>query len=154
MGVVYRAADLRLARDVAIKVLPPELGYREDLRKRFVREAQFAASLAHPNIIPIHDVGEGGSLVWFVMQFVEGESLRSRVERTGPQSVELTTRILQDVAFGLAYAHARGVVHRDIKPDNIMIERATGRAIVMDFGIAKAVEATGSALTGPGTFIG
>lgn len=84
MGAVYRATDRRLRREVAIKVLPPELGYSEDLRARFVREAQMAAQLSHPNIVPIYDVGDRDDLVWFIMALVEGESVRAKVEREGP----------------------------------------------------------------------
>ncbi|MDH3728813.1 MAG: serine/threonine protein kinase, partial [Myxococcales bacterium] len=140
MGVVYLATDTRLRREVAIKVLPPELSLREDLRERFVFEAQLAAGLNHPHIVPIFDVGEHEGLVWYVMAYVEGESARGRVQREGPFTSAQTRRILREVAWALAYAHARGIVHRDIKPDNIMIERASGRALVTDFGIAMRTE--------------
>ncbi|HVX42084.1 MAG TPA: serine/threonine-protein kinase [Gemmatimonadaceae bacterium] len=142
MAVVYRATDLRLHRPVAIKVLPPDVAFNPDVRTRFIREAQTAAQLNHPNIVQIYSVeaeDEGGAgLVYFVMAFVDGESLAARLKREGPWPVEQTVRVLRDVADALAYAHARGVVHRDIKPDNILIERATGRPMVTDFGIARA----------------
>jgi tRNA A-37 threonylcarbamoyl transferase component Bud32 len=158
MGVVYRATDTRLRRDVAIKVLPPDLSYRRELRERFVREAQLAGGLNHPNIVPIYDVGEGEGLVWYVMAFVEGESVRMRVEREGPFTAAQTRRIIREVAWALGYAHARGIIHRDIKPDNILLERGTGRAIVTDFGIAKIVEsdtaAGGAPATAPGLILG
>jgi hypothetical protein len=152
MGVVYRALDTRLQRDVAIKVLPPELSYRQELRDRFTREAQLAGSLNHPHIVPIYDVGEGGGLVWYEMAFVDGESVRARVQRDGPLTEAQTRRILREVAWALGYAHARGIIHRDIKPDNILLERGTGRALVTDFGIAKLVE--GDSATVPGTVLG
>ena len=151
MGVVYRATDRRLRREVAIKVLPPALGYSAELRERFVREARIAAGLSHPNIVSIHDVGESGDLVWFVMTLVDGESLRARVERVGPLPIGMVRRVLVEVAQALGYAHARGVVHRDIKPDNILLERAGGRAMVTDFGIARANE---DALTETGQVVG
>ena len=139
MGAVYLATDVRLDRQVALKVLPPEFAGDSALRDRFLRETRTAASFSHPNIVPVHAVEEDGSALAFVMGFVEGESLAARVERGGPLDVRATVRLLQDVAYALAYAHGRGVVHLDIKPDNIMIERATGRALVMDFGIARAI---------------
>jgi serine/threonine protein kinase len=140
MAVVYRATDLRLHRTVAIKVLPPDVAFNSDVRVRFIREAQTAAQLNHPNIVPIYAVDEkdSGSVVFFVMSYVDGESLGARLKREGAWPIEQTVRVLRDVADALAYAHARGVVHRDIKPDNILIERATGRPMVTDFGIARA----------------
>ena len=140
MAVVYRATDVRLHRTVAIKVLPPDVAFNADVRARFIREAQTAAQLNHPNIVPIYAVDDkdGGSLVYFVMAYVDGESLGVRLNREGAWPVERTIRVLRDVADALAYAHARGVVHRDIKPDNILIDRASGRPMVTDFGIARA----------------
>ncbi len=153
MGAVYRATDRRLRRAVAVKVLPPELGYAPDLRTRFVHEAQVAAQLSHPNIVPIYDVGEQGDLVWFTMALVEGESLRAKVEREGPQPMRVVRRVLEQVGQALAYAHAKGVVHRDVKPDNILIE-TTGRALVTDFGIAKALDPSATDVTRPGEIVG
>ena len=140
MAVVYRGVDTRLNRTVAIKVLPPDVAFNQDVRARFLREAQTAAQLNHPNIVPIYSVDEkdGGGLVYFVMAFVDGESLGSRLKREGMWPVDRAVRVLRDVADALAYAHARGVVHRDIKPDNILIDRASGRPMVTDFGIARA----------------
>ncbi|HEX4684288.1 MAG TPA: serine/threonine-protein kinase [Gemmatimonadaceae bacterium] len=140
MAVVYRATDLRLHRTVAIKVLPPDVAFNPDVRTRFIREAQTAAQLNHPNIVQIYSVDEqdGGSVVYFVMAYVDGESLGVRLAREGAWPVDRTIRVLRDVADALAYAHARGVVHRDIKPDNILIDRASGRPMVTDFGIARA----------------
>jgi serine/threonine-protein kinase len=140
MAVVYRATDLRLHRTVAIKVLPPDVAFNPDVRARFIREAQTAAQLSHPNIVPIYSVDDSDptGLVYFVMAFVDGESLGVRLTREGAWPVDRTVRVLRDVADALAYAHARGVVHRDIKPDNILIDRASGRPMVTDFGIARA----------------
>src|SRR5205823_7248064 len=138
MAAVYRALDLRLHRHVAVKALPPELAFNNDVRTRFLREAQTAAQLSHPNIVPIYTVDERGGIVFFVMALVEGESLAARLARQPRLSVDAVRRILGEVADALDYAHACGVVHRDIKPDNILIDRATGRALVTDFGIARA----------------
>ena len=136
MGIVLLARDVALDRPVAIKLLPPHLAARPDERERFLQEARTAAGLSHPNIVPIHLVEARGDLVFFVMGFVDGETLRDRVERAGPLPPRLATKLLQEVAWALGAAHQRGVIHRDVKPDNIMIERATERAVVTDFGIA------------------
>ena len=114
MGVVYRATDRKLRRSVAVKVLPPELAYRDDVRQRFLREAQTAAQLNHPNIVPIYAVEERGGLVCVVMALVDGESVGARIGRERLPSVTDVTAILVGVADALAYAHARGIVHRDI----------------------------------------
>ena len=155
MAVVYRATDLRLHRTVAIKVLPPDVAFNSDVRVRFIREAQTAAQLNHPNIVPIYSVDEkdNGSIVYFVMSYVDGESLGARLAREGAWPIEQPVRVLSDVADALAYAHARGVVHRDIKPDNILIERASGRPMVTDFGIARAT-AGDARLTVTGVAVG
>jgi serine/threonine-protein kinase len=153
MAVVYRATDVRLNRRVAIKVLPPELAFNADVRERFLREAQTSAQLAHPHIVPIYTVDERAGLVYFVMALVDGESLAQRLARDPRLPVGEARRILADVAEALAYAHERGVVHRDVKPDNIMLERGTGRAVVTDFGIARAA-AGDSRLTVTGVAVG
>jgi serine/threonine-protein kinase len=153
MAVVYRATDVRLNRRVAIKLLPPELAFNPDVRERFLREAQTSAQLAHPHIVPIYTVDEREGMVFFVMALVDGESLAERLKREQHLPVADTRRILADVADALAYAHERGVVHRDVKPDNIMLERSTGRAVVTDFGIARAA-AGDSRLTVTGVAVG
>ena len=153
MAVVYRARDLRLKRLVAIKVLPPDLAFREEVRTRFLREAQTAAQLNHPNIVPIFSVDERAGVVYFVMALVEGESLGGRLARERRPPVNDVTRTLREVADALGYAHARGIVHRDIKPDNILLDAATGRAMVTDFGIARAAEGD-SRLTVTGIAVG
>ena len=155
MGVVYRARDERLQRRVAIKVLPPELAFSSEIRQRFTREAQTAARLSHPHIVPIHDVGEGNGIVYFVMGLIEGESLAARIRRRGRMPAEDTRRIMRETADALSAAHAVSVIHRDIKPDNILLEGTRGRVVVTDFGIAKAMSATsGATLTSAGMAIG
>jgi serine/threonine-protein kinase len=153
MGVVYRCKDVKLRRFVAIKVLPPDLAFRDEVRLRFLREAETAAQLNHPNIVPIFSVDERDGMVWFVMGLVDGESLAARLLREARPPFADVKRILRDVADALAYAHARGIIHRDIKPDNILLDRLTGRPIVTDFGIARAIEAD-SRLTVTGTAVG
>ena len=139
MGVVYLAREVHLDRPVAIKLLQPERAQRRELRDRFVREARIAAKLSHPHIIPIHAVDEIDGFVFFVMSYVEGETLAERIRTRGPLGASDGVRILREVAWALAHAHAQGVVHRDVKPDNILIEASTGRALVTDFGIAAIV---------------
>jgi serine/threonine protein kinase len=155
MGVVYRARDERLQRRVAIKVLPPELAFQQDIRERFTREAQTAAKLSHPHIVPIHTVGEGHGLVYFVMGYVDGESVAGRIRRRGKLPVEEVRRIMGESADALGAAHGLSIIHRDIKPDNILLEGSRGRVMVTDFGIAKALSGTsGATLTGAGVAIG
>jgi len=155
MGTVYLAQDMSLQRAVAIKVLPPDLAVREELRERFLRETRMAASFSHPNIVPVHAVGEHPDLLCFVMGFIEGETLGQRVRRAGPLTAAEAIRLLQEVAWALSYAHGRGVIHRDVKPDNILIERATGRSLVTDFGIAHSNSAPGgNTLTRVGEVVG
>ena len=137
-GIVYRAIDRRLKRNVALKILPPDLAFRSDIRERFLREAETAARLSHPNIVPIFSVDERDGLAWFVMALVEGPSVGDRVRTSGALPFADVKRVMREVADALAYAHVRGVVHRDIKPDNILLESQTGRALVTDFGIARA----------------
>ena len=155
MGIVYRAKDVRLKRVVAVKLLPPELAYRTEIRTRFLQEAETAAQLSHPNIVPIYTVDERDGLVYFVMAFVDGDNLGAKLRAQGPMAAEPTKRVLKEVAQALAFAHSRGVIHRDIKPDNILLAGDDGRALVTDFGIARAVdETTGTRLTATGVAIG
>src|SRR5207245_21068 len=137
MGVVYLARELRLDRRVAIKLLPPEQALQPTARQRFLREARTAAQLSHPGIVPIFAVHEVADLVYFAMAYVDGDTLGRRVRKRGPMPYDTAARLLEEVARALAYAHDRGVVHRDVKPDNILLDLATGRALVSDFGIAR-----------------
>ncbi|HXI99244.1 MAG TPA: serine/threonine-protein kinase [Gemmatimonadaceae bacterium] len=155
MGIVYCARDKRLKREIAIKVLPPELSFRADIRQRFLREAETAAQLNHPNIVPIYTVEERDNLVYFVMAYIKGDNLGQRLQQHGPIAPVEVRRILREVADALSYAHNRNVIHRDIKPDNIIIDEETGRAMVTDFGIARALTDSGdSRLTATGMAIG
>ena len=153
-GIVYRAIDRRLKRSVALKILPPDLAFRADTRERFLREAETAARLSHPNIVPIFSVDEQGGLAWFVMALVEGQNVGDRVRSAGALPFSEARRLIREVADALTYAHERGVVHRDIKPDNILIDGQTSRALVTDFGIARATTEGESRLTATGTAIG
>jgi serine/threonine protein kinase len=156
MGIVYKAKDKRLKRPVAVKLLPPELAFRSEIRSRFLKEAETAAQLSHPNIVPIYSVDERDGLVYFVMAFVPGENLAARLHAAGRLPPDEVRRILKETAEALAYAHERGVVHRDIKPDNILLcGDDDGRVMVTDFGIARAVtEGSDSRLTATGMAIG
>src|SRR6476660_5261530 len=154
MGVVYRGKDRRLKRTVAIKVLPPELAFRSEIKTRFLREAETAAQLNHPNIVDIYAVDEAEGLVFFVMAYITGDNLAKRLHDHGALSVDETRRTMRDVADALAYAHERGVIHRDIKPDNILIDEGSGRPMVTDFGIARAVSDGDNRLTATGIAIG
>lgn len=136
MGIVYLARDVILERPVAIKLLAPALASRDDMRQRFLREARLAAQCFHPNIVPIHEVAEDGQLAWFVMGYVAGETLADRLRRVGTLPADSIRRIGREVGWALAYAHERGVIHRDVKPENILLEQGTDRALIADFGIA------------------
>ena len=155
MSRVFVAEELRLKRKVVVKVLSPELAQGISV-ERFEREIQTVAALQHANIVPVLTAGDSNGLPFYTMPFVDGESLRSRLSR-GPLAVPEVIGILRDVSKALAYAHQRGVVHRDIKPDNVLI--SGGVAVVTDFGIAKAISAArtssgGATLTQIGTSIG
>jgi serine/threonine-protein kinase len=151
MAVVFLAQDLTLERQVAIKVLPPDVSQDTKLIPRFQQEAKTAAKLDHPNIIPIYRVESEAGLNYFVMKYVTGHSLEQMLDQ-GPLPVDLARRVLREAAMALGHAHKRGIVHRDVKPANIMVE-ADGRVVLTDFGISKALEG-GSALTGTGAIIG
>jgi serine/threonine-protein kinase len=151
MGLVYLAREVRLERRVAIKLLPPERAVEPTARARFLHEARTAAQLSHPGIVPIFAVDEVHDLVFFAMAYVEGETLGQRVRGDGPLAYTALARLLEEVARALAHAHGRGVVHRDVKPDNILLDGATGQALVADFGIARV---DGSSTTGPRRVVG
>src|SRR5687768_7708556 len=152
MATVYRAHDLRHDRTVAIKVFRPAVTAAMG-RERFLREITVTAGLDHPHILPLLDSGHVDGLLYYLMPYVEGESLRDRLSREQQLPLDDALRIAREVASALSYAHARGVVHRDIKPENILLSH--GHARVADFGIARAVTAAGGeALTGTGLAIG
>ena len=141
MGSVYLARDLRLGRPVAIKVLKPELSESEEQRERFRREAQITARLDHPNIVPLYEHGEtADGIPYFVMGYVQGESLAARVQRLGRLWPNETRRLLGELADALDYSHRQGVVHCDLKLANVLIDGATGRAVLADFGLAQVVD--------------
>ena len=153
MATVYLAEDLKHHRKVAVKVLRPELAAALG-PERFLREIEVAAKLHHPHILPLYDSGEADGFLYYVMPYEEGQSLREKLAKEGELPVAEAVRLLRDVVDALAHAHKHGVVHRDIKPDNVML---SGRhALVTDFGVAKAVsEATGrQKLTTAGVALG
>ncbi len=151
MAIVYKARDKSLDREVAIKVLPFSLSFDAEFVERFQREARTSAKLEHPNIIPIYRVGKSGRVIYFVMKFLRGKPLSDVIKARGALPVPETTRVLIEAGRALGYAHKHGIVHRDIKPDNIMFDEL-GQAILTDFGIAKAQ--SGAKLTGTGMTIG
>ena len=151
MAIVFKAREKQLEREVAIKVLPFSLAFDKEFVERFQREARTSAKLEHPSIIPIYRVGKSGRVIYFVMKFLRGKPLASVLAARGSLPPAEIRQVLVQVARALAYAHKGGIVHRDIKPDNIMFDEH-GQAVVTDFGIAKA--ATGGKLTGTGMSIG
>ncbi|RAJ36885.1 serine/threonine-protein kinase [Kitasatospora sp. SolWspMP-SS2h] len=158
MAVVYRAEDLRLGRTVAVKLLAPELARNENFRQRFVRESHVAASLDHPNIVPVYDAGEAEGVLYLAMRYVRGRDLRALLDRQGPLTAARTVRIAVQVAGALDAAHAHDLVHRDVKPGNVLIAEGTDpdrpeHAYLTDFGLTKkSLSLTG--LTSVGQFVG
>ncbi len=153
MGSVYLAREPALDRLVAIKVLPPDRARSSDVAERFRREARTAAQLSHPNIVPLLTFGEDDGLLYFVMGYVEGEPLSSRLLREGRLQTGEAVRVLAELAEALGYAHGRGVVHRDVKPENILLEQPKGVVRLTDFGVAKGLSSP-SSLTTEGAVIG
>lgn len=140
MGVILKGYDPELNRYVAVKVLSPTLAASGAARKRFVREAQAAAGVVHPNVMPIHTVEAAGVLPYLVMPFVPGETLQDRIDREGPLRITEILRIAKQIAEALAAAHAQGIVHRDVKPGNVLLEKGVERAVLADFGLARAID--------------
>lgn len=152
---VFQVRDLWLKRDLALKALRPDLTVSETLLARFRREAEAVAALRHPNIVPIYDIGEAEGIMYILMPLIKGESLKSLLVRDGRRPIAEARRILLEAASSLGSAHEAGVVHRDIKPENIMLEGKARRVLLMDFGIAKMMDAAGdSTLTSSGTIVG
>jgi eukaryotic-like serine/threonine-protein kinase len=147
MATVYLARDRKHDRDVALKVLHPDLAAVLG-PERFLREIRTAARLQHPHILPVHDSGEAGGLLWFTMPFIDGESLRDRLRREVQLPVDTAISIVREVAEALDYAHGQGIIHRDVKPENVLLSR--GHALVADFGIARTIE-TSPARRAPGS---
>jgi serine/threonine-protein kinase len=155
MGMVVLGRDRSLDRPVAIKVISPDVDVTPRHRQRFLQEARIVANLRHPNIVAVHTGGETNGLLYFVMEYVPGESLRDLLTRDRCCTPGRAERILCDLANALAFAHARGVVHRDIKPENVLLDHETGRAMLTDFGIAQALDVPGEErLTRPGVVVG
>ncbi len=153
MGAVYKARDLELDRVVALKVIRPEVAYHPDMLQRFKQELLLARQITHRNVIRIFDLGEASGLKFITMEFIEGQDLRSLVMEKGRLSPDEVVGIIEQVCMALEAAHSEGVVHRDLKPQNIMIDRQ-GRAAVMDFGIARSVEPGGMTMTQTGVLVG
>ncbi len=153
MGSVFRARDLTLDRPVAIKVVASEVSANPELRARFLQEARTVAKLRHPNIVAVYSAGDADGLLYFAMELVPGESLRDLLEREKQVEPRRAERILHELALALDYAHANGIVHRDVKPENILLDRDTGRAMLTDFGVARALEGDGR-MTGTGMILG
>jgi len=151
-AAVYLVRDLSLKRPLALKVLAPDLLLSATAQERFRREAETVAQLSHPHIVPLHFMGNAGDVFYLAMEYIDGESLADRLEREGRIPVDEATRIMREVASALELAHRRGVVHRDIKPHNVLLERESGRALVTDFGIARTAE--NSSLTATGMVVG
>ena len=153
MGSVFRATDRTLHRAVAIKVISGDVASNPELKERFLLEARTVAKLRHPNIVAVYSAGDADGLLYFVMELVPGESLRELLAREGKVEPQRAERILYELALALDYAHQNGIVHRDVKPENILLDRETGRAMLMDFGVARALEGSGN-ITGTGMILG
>jgi len=153
MGSVYRARDLTLDRPVAIKVISGDMATNPQLKERFLLEARTVAKLRHPNLVAVYSAGDAAGLLYFVMELVPGESLRDLLAREGKVDPARAERILHELALALDYAHSNGIVHRDVKPENILLDGETGRAMLTGFGVARALEGDGR-MTGTGMILG
>ena len=152
MGIVFKGYDHELNRFVAVKTLAPHLARNSSARKRFTRESQAAAAVVHPHVVPIHSVDANTHAPYFVMAYVPGESLQERIDRVGSLPLEQILRIATQIAEGLSAAHAQGLVHRDVKPANILLERNVDRVLLTDFGLARAAD--DASMTQSGTIVG
>ena len=142
MGVVYLAEQLHLERRVALKLIASEYAQDAAYRERFVRESRLAAAIDHPNVVPVYEAGEADGLLYLIMRYVEGSDLRALMQRDGPFAPARTVGLIRQMAAALDAAHARGLVHRDVKPANVIVVNEDGaeRAYLVDFGLAKRVE--------------
>jgi serine/threonine-protein kinase len=147
MASVFLAHDIALERKVAIKLLSPALFYEDEVLERFRREARLAASLNHPHIVPVHSVRRDGHLQFIVMKWIDGRSLDGIIRDFGPMAIRTVHVVLGQVGSALAYAHHRGIVHRDVKPGNILLDEE-GNSVITDFGIAKVLDATSLTTSG------
>ncbi len=154
MGTVFLARDVTLDRPVAIKIIAPDVTGSADLRQRFLLEARTVARLRHPNIVSVYAAGESDGLLWFAMEYVPGESLRDRLAREQILPSDAVIDIVHDLSLALDDAHAAGIVHRDVKPENILLDKESGRAMLTDFGVARALSASDARLTGAGFVLG
>ncbi|HSB54068.1 MAG TPA: serine/threonine-protein kinase, partial [Gemmatimonadales bacterium] len=152
MATVYLARDLRHGRNVAVKVMRPELATTAVAAGRFLREIHVAARLQHPHIIPMLDSGEARGQLWYAMPYIRGESLRDLLDRDPALPIGVAVELARQIALALDYAHREGIVHRDLKPENVLL--SDGQALIADFGLAKALEAGGDRLTGNGVAVG
>ena len=152
MGVVYLATHTRLRRKAALKLLFPEHAEDPEFEARFIRESETAAALEHPNIVPIYDADDVDGVLFIAMRYIDGTDLRTQLKEHGPLTLERTLEVTRQIAGALDVAHEAGLIHRDVKPANILLERRSGRAYLTDFGIAKSASATG--LTRTGSFVG
>jgi serine/threonine protein kinase len=154
MGVVYRAIQKSLDRQVALKVIVPDLADDPEFRARFQREALVAASIDHPNVVPVYEAGEEGNLLFLAMRFIDGVDLGTLLRSEGPLSPARAAHVVEQIASALGAAHARGLVHRDVKPPNVLVEKSTGDHVYLtDFGLTRRVDST-SDVTKTGTMMG
>jgi serine/threonine protein kinase len=152
MGVVYRATHVHLGREVALKVLAPELADNDDFRERFLRESRLAASLDHPHVVTVYDAGEVEGTLYIAMRYIDGTDLANLVRRDGLPAPAIALSMLEQVGGALDAAHERGLIHRDVKPANVLI--AAGNCYLTDFGLAKRASAASTALTRSGQLLG
>src|SRR3954447_26376990 len=153
MGVVYRARDPELGRDVALKVIAPELVADAEIRARFLREARAAAAIEHPNVIPVHAAGERDGVAFLAMRLVDGDDLRAWVRRDGPPPIDHGCALIEQAASGLDAIHRAGFVHRDVKPGNLLLARG-GHVYLTDFGLAKQLLTSSGGATRTGRWVG
>ena len=151
---MFSVRDNRLKRELAVKVLSPELVVNQPMLQRFRREAEAVAALRHAGIVPIYDIGESGGIAYIMMPLIKGETLKKRLDREGRLQIPEVRRVIKEIATALSVAHDAGLVHRDIKPENVMLEGPKQQILVMDFGIAKALDPDQTGMTSSGLIVG